>query len=127
MTGQTQDGQQGGGRVDAAPGDGTARDAGAGRGRGTAVSEQGGAPGVGVRVRYFAGAAAAAGTEGELVVLPAGATLGDLRARVLDLHPAMERVLAVATTLVDEVAVSQGGFPLPDGVGVDVLPPFAGG
>lgn len=91
------------------------------------MTEQGGASEVGVRVRYFAGAAAAAGTEDELVTLPAGATLGDLRARVLDLHPALERVLAVATTLVDEVAVSRAGFPLPDGVGVDVLPPFAGG
>ena len=78
-------------------------------------------------VRYFAGAAAAAGTEGEVVDLGTGATLGDLRARVLDLHPALEGVLAVATTLVDEVAVSDGAARLTDGVGVDVLPPFAGG
>ena len=78
-------------------------------------------------VRYFAGAAAAAGTEGEVLDLAPGATLGDLRARVLDLHPSLERVLAVATTLVDEVAVTDGGTRLTDGVGVDVLPPFAGG
>lgn len=119
-----QGGQQGGGGVDAAPRDRAAGDAAADRGQRAAAGSAGA---VVVRVRYFAGAAAAAGTEGELVDLPAGAVLDDLRARVLDLHPALERVLAVATTLVDEVAVSQGSAPLRDGVEVDVLPPFAGG
>lgn len=124
-----QGGEEGFRGVDAATGDRAAGHAGAGGGQGAAAPGQGGAPTGGVRVgvRYFAGAAAAAGTDGEVVDLGPGATLGDLRARVLDLHPALERVLAVATTLVDEVAVADGGTRLVDGVGVDVLPPFAGG
>lgn len=79
-----------------------------------------------VRVRYFAGAAAAAGVDHEVVVLTGGRDVAALRERMVQLHPPLERVLAVATLLVDEVS-APGSVVLHDRVGVDVLPPFAGG
>ncbi len=79
-----------------------------------------------VRVRYFAGAAAAAGVDHEDVVLTGGCDVTALRERMVQLHPPLERVLAVATLLVDEVSAA-GSVVLHDQVGVDVLPPFAGG
>ncbi len=80
-----------------------------------------------VRVRYFAGAAAAAGVDEEVVLLPVGGDLAALRERMVDLHPPLQRVLAVATLLVDEVASADDGLVLRDDAQVDVLPPFAGG
>jgi molybdopterin converting factor small subunit len=85
-------------------------------------------PQVRLDVRYFAGAAAAAGLEQEVVLLDhQSATLGGLLAHLRDVHPPLARVLAVATALVDELAVTDGATPLRDGARVDVLPPFAGG
>ena len=85
-----------------------------------------------VRVRFFAGAAAAAGLDEEVVLLEGGsATLSGLLLHLHDLHPRLGAVLEVASTLVDEVAVRadplEEGPPLRDGAQVDVLPPFAGG
>ena len=80
-----------------------------------------------VRVRYFAGAAAAAGLDEEVVLLDHGASAHDLLAHLRGVHPALARVLEVATALVDEVAVTDLSAPLRDGAQVDVLPPFAGG
>lgn len=80
-----------------------------------------------VDVRYFAGAAAAAGLDEEVVLLEHGATVADLLEHLGQVHPPLVRVLAVATALVDEVAVTDRGAPLRDGAQVDVLPPFAGG
>ncbi len=86
-------------------------------------------PGAGLRVavRYFAGAAAAAGLDEEVVLLEEDATLGGLLSRLRELHPALRPVLEVASTLVDEVAVTDPGVRLEVGARVDVLPPFAGG
>ncbi|MEZ0165687.1 MoaD/ThiS family protein [Kineococcus sp. LSe6-4] len=81
-------------------------------------------------VRYFAGAAAAAGREEERVALdsdlrPVG-TLGDL-VRVLGARdPALARVLAASSFLVDGVAARPEDRLRP-GTTLDVLPPFAGG
>ncbi len=106
------------------------------RGHGAQQSEQPGRHGYGdaadgaltVRVRYFAGAAAAAGTDEEVVVLAdGGQDVSALRERMVHLHPSLERVLAVATLLVDEVSATSGDAVLGDGARVDVLPPFAGG
>lgn len=80
-----------------------------------------------VELRYFAGAAAAAGLDEEVVLLDEGATLGALLAHLRDVHPRLAAVLEVASTLVDEVAVTDPGAVLRHGVRVDVLPPFAGG
>ncbi|MEJ5946248.1 MoaD/ThiS family protein [Pseudokineococcus basanitobsidens] len=95
--------------------------------------------GVRLRVRLFAGAAAAAGTEEDVVDVLAGEAgavpvVDDLRRALARRHPALGPVLEVATVLVDEVAAGPDeplapapqdpSAPLPV---VDVLPPFAGG
>jgi sulfur-carrier protein len=80
-----------------------------------------------VEVRYFAGAAAAAGAPGERVRVPAGASVADLLDRAARDRPGLPPVLAVASVLVDEVAVTDRSVVLADGARVDVLPPFAGG
>ncbi|GAA2034425.1 MoaD/ThiS family protein [Pseudokineococcus marinus] len=97
------------------------------------------ADGVRLRVRLYAGAAAAAGTEEDVVDVLAGAAgavpdVDDLRRALARRHPALAPVLEVATVLVGEVAAGPhdpvvvgpqlAGAPLPV---VDVLPPFAGG
>ena len=77
-------------------------------------------------VRYFAGARAAAGVPAEAV--PAGLSLDALAAALADRHgPALRRVLAAASFLVDGVACHDRQAVLPSGVTVDVLPPLAGG
>ncbi len=81
-----------------------------------------------VRVRYFAGARAAAGTSEETVQLAAGARVHDLVDDLARRHgDALSRVLTACSFLLDGVAVRDTSVPLPDGSGVDVLPPFAGG
>jgi molybdopterin converting factor small subunit len=77
-----------------------------------------------VLVRYFASAAEAAGRDEEL--LPAVATVGELRAVLVDTYgDAMARVLASGSFLVDGVVSRDDSRAL--GGRVDVLPPFAGG
>ena len=77
-----------------------------------------------VEVRYFAAAAEAAGREEEM--LPAAATVGELRAVLIDLYgDAMARVLAAGSFLVDGVVSRDDARAV--GARVDVLPPFAGG
>lgn len=81
-----------------------------------------------VRVRYFAGARAAAGTPEETVRLAADARVRDLVDALAERHgAALSRVLTACSFLLDGVAVRDTSIPLPDGAGVDVLPPFAGG
>ncbi|HCT78779.1 MAG TPA: molybdopterin synthase sulfur carrier subunit [Micromonosporaceae bacterium] len=74
-----------------------------------------------ITVRYFAGARAAAGVSEES--MPAGTTLGQLGAG----RAGLEKVLLSASFLVDGLAWHDRHAPLPAGVTVDVLPPFAGG
>jgi len=80
-----------------------------------------------VTVRYFAAAAEAAGVEEEtLAAADAGTTVGELRDLLVDRYgPAMARVVANGSFLVDGVVRRDGAAPL--GGSVDVLPPFAGG
>jgi sulfur-carrier protein len=81
-----------------------------------------------VRVRYFAGARAAAGVSEETVQLAADARVRDLVDELVGRHgDALSRVLTACSFLLDGVAVRDTSIPLPDGSGVDVLPPFAGG
>ncbi|WP_430784835.1 MoaD/ThiS family protein [Actinoplanes sp. G11-F43] len=76
-------------------------------------------------VRYFAGARAAAGTSSETV---SAATLDDLIQLLTDRHgERLALVLKAASFLVDGLASHDRMAPLPSGVTVDVLPPFAGG
>lgn len=81
-----------------------------------------------VRVRYFAGARAASGVAEESIQLPAGATVRDVLADLTARHgDRLATVLAASSFLLDGVAVRNRGVTLDDGVGLDVLPPFAGG
>ncbi|PWJ49012.1 Molybdopterin converting factor, small subunit [Quadrisphaera granulorum] len=82
-------------------------------------------------VRYFAGAAAAAGTDEEVVQIAVGATAEDLLAVLAGRHPRLVPVLEVASLLADELVVRDRTAALATTAGrrlqVDVLPPFAGG
>ena len=78
-------------------------------------------------MRYYAGAAAAAGLDEETVEVPGGADVASLRARLVELRPALAPVLAVSTVLVDGVPASDPARTLAGATRVDVLPPFAGG
>ncbi len=81
-----------------------------------------------VRVRYFAGARGAVGLHEETVAMPAGATVRDLVTELGGQHgEKLTRVLTACSFLLDGVAVRDLSTALPDGGGVDVLPPFAGG
>lgn len=79
-----------------------------------------------ITIRYFAGARAAAGVAEESA--PAGWSLEKLTADLAARRgPALGRVLAIASFLVDGVAWRDRHATLPAGATVDVLPPFAGG
>jgi sulfur-carrier protein len=77
----------------------------------------------GVTVRYWAGARAATGVASDVV---SGATVDDVVAAAISLHPGLRPVAAVATFLVDGSAGTRDR-PVPAGATVEVLPPFAGG
>jgi sulfur-carrier protein len=80
-----------------------------------------------ITVRYFAGARAATGVDEEKLPVNGAQPLTDLSRQLAHRHgPALERVLAAASFLVNEVASAPGGTVEPGAV-VDVLPPFAGG
>ncbi|HEX2904652.1 MAG TPA: MoaD/ThiS family protein [Jatrophihabitans sp.] len=76
-----------------------------------------------VTVRYWAGARRVAGRDSERVH---AADVAGLLAQLSDRSPALARVLAASSILVDTVA-STPGQRLQPGAVVDVLPPFAGG
>lgn len=78
-----------------------------------------------VSVRYYGGAAAAAGS----TTASADAdTLGELLDQLAAAHSgALDRILGVASVLIDGTVVLDRSFRLADGQTVDVLPPFAGG
>ncbi|HEX6356130.1 MoaD/ThiS family protein [Actinophytocola sp.] len=81
-----------------------------------------------IRVRYFAGARGAVGLSEETVAMPVGATVGDLVSELGGKHgEKLTRVLTACSFLLDGVAVRDLATAMPDGSGVDVLPPFAGG
>jgi molybdopterin converting factor small subunit len=76
-----------------------------------------------IRVRYFAAAAEAAGLDEETV--PAG-TFAEVRASLVARHDALAAVLPRCALLADGARPADAD-PVPDGVTLDVLPPFAGG
>ena len=83
---------------------------------------------IAVTLRYFAGAGAAAGIEAEHVTLPAGSTVASALTGAGDRRgPALARVIAASSVLVDGVHQHTGETQLTDGATLDVLPPFAGG
>jgi len=76
-----------------------------------------------VTVRYWAGARRAAGRDSEQLQAE---DLAELRIRIGDRTPELQRVLAASTLLVNAQA-SRLGQELHEGDVIDVLPPFAGG
>lgn len=76
-----------------------------------------------VTVRYWAAAAAATGVDAET---RAPGALRTILAEARSAHPDLERVLSVATILVDGVPAREAD-EIPAGATVEVLPPFAGG
>ena len=83
-------------------------------------------------IRYFAAARAAAGTETEMLVIPASGppwSVKDALRELAERHGAeLATVLGSCSFLLDEVAVRSLTAPLPpEGATLDVLPPFAGG
>lgn len=79
--------------------------------------------GAAVTVRYWAAAKAATGRAAE--TRPAG-TVGQVLAGARAEHPELERVLAVATVLLDGRPV-RADDPVAPGTTLEILPPFAGG
>jgi sulfur-carrier protein len=80
-----------------------------------------------ITVRYFAGARAASGIDEERLAVDRPRPLEELAAMLAERHgPALERVLAVASFLVDETTGPRERVVAAGSV-VDVLPPFAGG
>lgn len=88
-------------------------------------------PGMGeVTLRYWASAAAAAGVDSDVVNLPPGATLAEVKALAVSLHPTprFKDVLACCSVLIgDRPANGDDSWAVPDGASVEFLPPFAGG
>ncbi len=78
-----------------------------------------------VHVRYFAAARAAAGTPAE--EHRAGSVAELLEQLVARHGEPLARVLSRSSLLVDGLTCHDRTAPLPAGVTVDVLPPFAGG
>ncbi|MGV9412146.1 MoaD/ThiS family protein [Nocardia sp. NPDC003693] len=79
-----------------------------------------------VEVRYFAAIADVIGKPGELLDLPAGSTVADLRTTLTTAYgPKLDPMLAVCAYLIgDELTRDASAALTPR---VDVLPPFAGG
>ncbi len=80
-----------------------------------------------VTVRYFAAARAAAGTEDEVLTLPAPTSVGALVHELGQRNAELARVLARCSYLCDEFAVRDHELLLTTRHTLDVLPPFAGG
>jgi len=78
-----------------------------------------------VTLLYFAAAREAVGAARESLPEPP-ATVGALRALLLQRHPGLARVLPRCRIAVDE-AFAGDDAPLPDGAEVAVIPPVAGG
>jgi molybdopterin converting factor small subunit len=80
-----------------------------------------------ITVRYFAGARAAAGRSTESLATT-HVSLDDLTSLLAQRHgERLAVVLKAASFLVDGLVCHDRQTALPDGVTVDVLPPFAGG
>ena len=78
-----------------------------------------------ITVRYFAGAREAAGLTTEQLGGPT--SVAALRSTLTATHPGLGAVLPKCALLVAGARTTSGEAEVPDGVTVDVLPPFAGG
>jgi molybdopterin converting factor subunit 1 len=79
-----------------------------------------------ITVHLFARARDLAGSERLVVELPARATVGDLRRRLAEAHPALQGLLNRSAVAVNN-EFAEDGQALPDGAEVALLPPVSGG
>lgn len=80
-----------------------------------------------VTIRYWAAAAAATGVDSEE---SAPGVLADLLGEAVARHPDLDRVLQMASVLVEGTPTRVGDradVEVPEGATVEILPPFAGG
>ena len=80
-----------------------------------------------VTVRFFAAAAAAAGSDSQLLTLRPGVTVDDAIRELSGQSDKMALVLRKCSFLCDGVAVRDLHAVLHPGQTIDALPPFAGG
>jgi molybdopterin synthase catalytic subunit len=78
-----------------------------------------------IQLLYFAVARDAAGTPAE-PLSPAPATVGALRARLVELHPGLARILPRCRVAVDQEFAADDA-PLREGAEVAIIPPVSGG
>lgn len=79
-------------------------------------------------IHYFAAAAEAAGATEERLEVPDGTTVAGLRELLAGRGPAMAKVIASCSYLVNSRSTPPDSLhPLAESDRVDVLPPFAGG
>ncbi|GHH79960.1 MoaD/ThiS family protein [Promicromonospora soli] len=78
-----------------------------------------------ITVRYFAGAREAAGLTTEQLGGPT--SVAALRSTLTAAHPGLGAVLPKCALLVAGARTTEDEAEIPDGVTIDVLPPFAGG
>jgi molybdopterin synthase sulfur carrier subunit len=78
-----------------------------------------------ITVRYFAGAREAAGLTTEQLGGPT--SVAALRSTLTAAHPGLGAVLPKCALLVAGARTMEDEAEIPDGVTIDVLPPFAGG
>jgi len=79
-----------------------------------------------LHVRLFAGARDLAGADHVVVELPAGATVADLRARLVALCPRLAELAKRCAVAVDAEFAGDGDV-LKDGAEIALLPPVSGG
>jgi sulfur-carrier protein len=79
-----------------------------------------------LNVRLFARARDLAGADHVAVELPAGATTGDLRRRLVALYPRMTDLIAKCAVAVDAEFASDDRT-LSEGADIALLPPVSGG
>ena len=79
-----------------------------------------------IRVRLFARARDLAGADAISADLPADATVGDLRRRLAEDHPALRGLLARSAFAVND-EFADDALRLPEACEVALLPPVSGG
>ena len=79
-----------------------------------------------IRVLLFALARDVAGTDALELEIPAGATVGDVRRRLAELHPELAPVLARSMLAVNEEYAAEASA-VPDGAELACIPPVSGG
>jgi molybdopterin converting factor small subunit len=83
--------------------------------------------GFGVTVRFFAAASAAAGSDGAVLTMKAGATVDDAIRELCGQSDELALVLQKCSYLCDGMAVRDRATVLRPHQTLDVLPPFSGG